>query len=129
MDLLKPILLSHCVPAQWQQVIETAIIRSDFAIVHRNHANVSGENFEWNGKWLCVVLNEADVMASASSKYGPALGESLAQEWRLIDFPYHSSVASIGERITFLKQLLFSSPASLVLGWSQRISDQTRSMP
>jgi len=71
---------------------------------------------------------KADVMASASSKYGPELGESLAQEWRLIDFPLHASVASIEGRKTFLKQLLFSSPASLVLGLSERISDEIRSM-
>ncbi len=127
-NLLKPTLLFHCVPQEWQQVIETAIVRSDFAIVHRNHAKVSGENFEWNGKWLCVVLNEADVMASASSKYGPALGASLAQEWRLIDFPLQTSVASMEGRKAFLKQLLFSSPASLVLGLSQRISDEIRSL-
>lgn len=126
--LLQPILLSHCVPEEWQKVIETAIVRSDFAIVHRNHANVSSENFEWSLNWLCVLLNEADVMASASSSYGPQLGESLAQEWRLIDFPLQASVVSMEGRKTFLKQLLFSSPASSVLGLSQRISDEIRSL-
>jgi hypothetical protein len=127
-NLLKPILSFHFVPDEWQKVIETAIVRSDFAIVHQNHANVNGQNFEWGLKWLCVLLNEADVMASASSKYGPELGESLAQEWRLIDFPLHASVASIEGRKFFLKQLLFSSPSSLVLGLSERISDEIRSI-
>ena len=73
-----------------------------------------------------MLLNEADVMASASPKYGPELGESLAQEWRLIDFPPHASVASAQGRKSFLKQLLFSSPASSVLGLSERISDEIR---
>jgi hypothetical protein len=127
-DFLKPILSLHRVPDEWQKVIETAIVRSDFAIAHHNHANVKGKSFEWDLKWLCVLLNEADVMASASSKYGPELGESLAQEWRLIDFPLHASVASIEGRKTFLKQLLFSSPASLVLGLNERVSDEIRSM-
>ena len=87
-----------------------------------------GQTFEWDLKWLCVLLNEADVMASASSKYGPELGESLAQEWRLIDFPGHNSVASLEGRKHFLKQLIFSSPASLVLGLRERIADEIHSM-
>jgi len=69
-------------------------------------------------------LNEADVMASASSKYGPVLGDSLAQEWRLIDFPLHSSVTSLEGRKIFLKQLIFSSPSSLVLGLGEKISEE-----
>jgi hypothetical protein len=127
-DFLQPILSFHAVPNEWQKVIEAAIIRSDFAIVHHNHANVVGKTFEWDLKWLCVLLNEADVMASASSKYGPDLGESLAQEWRLINFPIHNSVASLDGRKKFLKQLIFSSPASLVLGLRERITHQIQSM-
>lgn len=125
-DFLNPILSVHRVPDEWQKIISTAIVRSDFAIVHHNHADVSGKKFEWDLKWLCVLLNEADVMASASPKYGPELGESLAHEWRLIDFSPHASVASTQGRIRFLKQLLFSSPSSSVLGLSQRISDEIR---
>jgi hypothetical protein len=125
-DFLNPILSLHRVPDEWQKIISTAIVRSDFAIVHHNHADVTGKKFEWDLKWLCVLLNEADVMASASPKYGPELGESLAHEWRLIDFSPHASVASTQGRIRFLKQLLFSSPSSSVLGLSQRISDEIR---
>ncbi len=124
---LKLILSRHRVPDEWQKVITTAIVRSDFDIVHHNHANVSGRDFEWDLNWLCVLLNEADVMASASARYGPELGESLAQEWRLIDFQPHTNVASTQGRQKFLKQLLFSSPASSVLGLNQRISDEIRS--
>jgi len=127
-NFLKPILSLHCIPDEWQKIIETAIIRSDFAIVHKNHANVMGENFEWNLKWLCVLLNEADVMASASIKYGPELGESLAQERQFTDFLLQASVTSIEGRNLFLKQLLFSSPASLVLGLSERIAHEIRSI-
>jgi len=127
-NFLQPILSFHAVPNEWQKVIEIAIIRSDFATVHFNHANVVGQTFDWDLKWLCVLLNEADVMASASSKYGLELGESLAQEWRLIDFPGHSSVASLEGRKNFLKHLIFSSPASLVLGLSERIADEINSM-
>ncbi len=127
-DFLKPILNIHLVPDEWQKIIETAIVRSDFSIVHKNHAQVTGQKFEWDLKWLCVLLNEADVMASASAKYGPDLGESLAQEWRLIGFMQHTNVASPEARKNFLKNLLFSSPASSVLGWSERISDEIRTM-
>jgi hypothetical protein len=127
-NFLKPILASHSVPDEWQKVIETAIVGSDFSIVHHNHANVAGQTFQWNLKWLCVLLNEADVMASASAKYGPDLGESLAHEWRLIDFPLHSTVASLEGRKTFLKQLIFSSPASLFLGLNERIAEEILSI-
>jgi hypothetical protein len=123
-NFLKPILKSHSVPDEWQKIIDTVIVRSDFAVVHQNHALVAGKAFEWNLEWLCVLLNEADVMASASAKYGPELGQSLAQEWRLIDFPLHSSVASLEGRKNFLKQLIFSSPSSLVLGLGERISEE-----
>jgi hypothetical protein len=123
-NFLKPILKSHSVPDEWQKIIDTVIVRSDFAVVHQNHAQVAGKAFEWNLEWLCVLLNEADVMASASAKYGPELGQSLAQEWRLIDFPLHSSVASLEGRKNFLKQLIFSSPSSLVLGLGERISEE-----
>ena len=123
-NFLKPILKSHSVPDEWRKIIDTVIVRSDFAVVHQNHAHVAGKAFEWNLKWLCVLLNEADVMASASAKFGPELGESLAQEWRLIDFPHHSSVASLQGRKNFLKQLIFSSPASLALGINERISEE-----
>lgn len=127
-NFLKPILKSHSVPDEWQKIIDTVIVRSDFAVVHQNHAHVAGKSFEWNLKWLCVLLNEADVMASASAKFGPELGESLAQEWRLIDFPLHSSVASLEGRKNFLKQLIFSSPSSLVLGLGERISEEILSI-
>ena len=127
-NFLKPILKSHSVSDEWQKVIETVIVRSDFAIVHQNHAHVAGRAFEWNLEWLCVLLNEADVMASASSKYGPELGQSLAQEWRLIHFPHHSSVASLEGRKKFLQHLIFSSPASLVLDINKRISEEILSI-
>jgi hypothetical protein len=127
-NFLKPILKSHSVPDEWRKIIDTVIVRSDFAVVHQNHAHVAGKAFEWNLKWLCVLLNEADVMASASAKFGPELGKSLAQEWRLIDFPLHSSVASLEGRKNFLKQLIFSSPSSLVLGLGERISEEVLSI-
>jgi hypothetical protein len=127
-NFLKPILASYSVPDEWKKVIETAIVRSDFSIVHHNHANVTGQVFQWDLKWLCVLLNEADVMASASAKYGPDLGESLAREWQLIDFPHHSTVASLEGRKSFLKQLIFSSPASLVLGINERIAEEILSI-
>lgn len=127
-NFLKPILKSHSVPDEWRKIIDTVIVRSDFEVVHQNHAHVAGKAFEWNLKWLCVLLNEADVMASASAKFGPELGESLAQEWRLIDFPLHSSVASLEGRKNFLKQLIFSSPSSLVLGLGERISEEILSI-
>lgn len=122
--LLEPILRINLVPMEWQKVIGTAIVRSDFAIIHDNHAQVADINFTWDLKWLCVLVNEADVMASASSKFGPELGESLAQEWFLLDSTDQSNVTSLESRENFLKKVLFSSPASMVLGLNKRVSDE-----
>jgi hypothetical protein len=63
-NFLKPILASHSVPDEWQKVIETAIVCSDFSIVHHNHANVAGQVFQWDLKWLCVLLNDCLLYTS-----------------------------------------------------------------
>jgi hypothetical protein len=52
----------------------------------------------------------------------------LSREWRLIDFPHHSTVASLEGRKSFLKQLIFSSPASIVLGIHERIAQEILSI-
>lgn len=115
-QLLRPILDECKVPAVWREAVELAIVNSDFAIVRKNHEAVQGQDFQCNQEWLNVFLNEADVMASATSKFGYALGESLAEEWKTIDFSAHHSVATPDGRRAFLNQLIFSStPAHCLL--------------
>ena len=121
---LQPFLLNHQVPSYWCKALESAILRSDFSLVKKNHQLVKGKNFQCDQDWLIIFLNEADVMASASDKFGLQLGNSLAQEWRLIDFPAYQSVATETGRKAFLRELEFSSAASRLLKINVNIAEQ-----
>lgn len=124
MQKLRPFLSSHKVSSAWCHDLECAILNSDFSLVQKNHESVRGKEFRYDQSWLSVYLNEADVMASASSKFGPQLGHALAQEWQLIGFPAHQTVATSQGRKAFLKQLIFSSNASSLLRINESIFEE-----
>jgi hypothetical protein len=122
MSQLQPFLLTHQVPSHWCNALERAILRSDFALVQKNHELVNGKKFQCDQDWLNVYLNEADVMASATTKFGPQLGNLLAEEWRMINFSAHQTVSTSIGRKAFLKQLVFSSDASKHLQINSKIA-------
>jgi hypothetical protein len=119
---LQPFLLAHQVPSHWCKALEFAILRSDFALVQKNHELVKGKKFQCDQDWLNVYLNEADVMASATTQFGPQLGVSLAQEWKMINFSAYQTVSTPLGRKAFLKQLVFSSDASRHLQINSKIA-------
>lgn len=119
--LLQPILDNCKISPVWRLALATAILRTDFSIVHTNHERVKGKDFECNQEWLDVFLNEADVMASASAIFGPALGNSLASEWISTGVSAHHSAGTRTGRINFLRKLTFSSEPSQVLQISKSI--------
>ena len=122
MSQLQPFLLTHQVPSHWCNALEHAILRSDFALVQKNHELIKGKKFQCDQDWLNVYLNEADVMASATTKFGAELGNSLAEEWRMINFSAHQTVSTSTGRKAFLKQLVFSSDASKHLQINSKIA-------
>jgi hypothetical protein len=74
---------------------------------------------------MAILLEEADILASCLPNTGPALGESLKQEWQKAEFAAASTVATPAGRRVFLRNALFSSPASLDLAIPQKVSQQT----
>lgn len=127
-ELLKPILDECGVVGVWRDWTEKCILQSDFALVSKNHEAVKDTAFEWDLKWLTVFLNEADVMASASTHFGIGMGEALAREWKKIDFVAHQTVATPAGRKGFLKILTFSSPASKALGIQTAIEKEIQTI-
>ena len=121
---LRPILIKHAVPESWMKRIETAIIRSDFALMPENHQRVQGAEFEWNQAWFNVLLNEADVMPSSTPALGHSLSEALSQEWKLFGYEGYKTVATAKGRETFLRSLAFSTLSSRVLQAQQRCQAQ-----
>ena len=124
MQKLRPFLSSHKVTSFWSDALECAILNSDFSLVKKNHESVKGKEFKCDQDWLNVFLNEADVMASATAKFGPQLGHALSEEWRLIDFPGHLTVSTDKGRQSFLRQLFFSSSASGLLKVNAGIAEE-----
>ena len=102
--------------------MKNSIVKSDFSIVHKNHDQVKGQKFECSQEWMALFLNESDVMASASEKFGPALGKALAREWEVIGLPTHQTVATLQGRKAFLTDLIFSSEAANDLEMNQRVA-------
>ena len=123
-DALKPYLQQHAVPALWVERIEAVILRSDFSMVADNHQRVADLPFSWCTDWAAVLLNEADIMASASPVFGPRLSRALAAEWELIGFAAYRLVATPQGRSAFLQSIEFSSPSAGVLGAAQRVRQQ-----
>ena len=99
----------------WIERIRTVILRSDFSLVGENHARVAGRRFQWDTDWATVLLNEADVMASASADFGPALSQALSKEWEAVKFAPYATVATESGRRQFLASIQFSSHSAQTL--------------
>lgn len=117
-------LLEGRVEMNWLSIVMELILRTDPADVPGNHQKVAGQAFKWNTDWACVLLNEADILASASSLHGPGLSAALADEWKHAQHPLHDVVSTPSGRVHFLKSIQFSSTASQVLGIDQMVQAQ-----
>ena len=114
-EALLPFLDAAKLTPVWTERITTLILRSDFTMAHENHARVRERAFAWDLDWATVLLNEADIMASASEEFGPALSEALASEWMAIQFPAHATVATQAGRRQFLAGIQFSTHSGRLL--------------
>lgn len=111
-------------PPVWVERLERLVLNTDVTLVAANHQRVSAQAFDWNINWASVLLNEADIFASATAEFGPSLSYALAEEWRRADFVGHATVATQKGRCAFLRSTQFSSPAALALAMPARIRRQ-----
>ena len=116
------------VPPQWREHIESLILRTDPQVVPDNHQQVMNQPFSWDRPWCQVLLNEADILLSATSRFGPGLSTALAREWQRCGFAPHATVATPQGRAQFLRSVRFSSPAALALGMAQEVQEQLQSI-
>ena len=114
--------------AVWTDRVSELILRTDPTLVAANHDLVKDRPFEMNLDWACVLINEADILASATSRYGPELGQALAQEWALKNHPLHQVVGTPQGRLQFLSSLRFSSPAAERFGMAHHVAEQITSL-
>jgi hypothetical protein len=114
--------------ALWTERVSELILRTDPTLVAANHDKVNNTPFEMNLDWACVLMNEADILASATSRYGPELGQALAQEWALKNHPLHHVVGTPEGRLQFLSSLRFSTPAAEAFHMAREVTEQIASL-
>ena len=112
----------------WTDRVSELILRTDPTLVAANHDKVKDTPFEMSVDWACVLMNEADILASATSRYGPELGQALAQEWALKNHPLRHVVGTPQGRLQFLSSLRFSTPASKFWGLPTHVEAQMRQL-
>lgn len=96
--------------------IEKLILRTEVKLVPSSHAAVANTDFVWSLPWCSVLLNEADILASATPEFGPTLCQSLSQEWANASVEDSLTIATPQGWLHFLKSIQFSSPAAHTLG-------------
>jgi hypothetical protein len=114
-NFLIPLLNSKKLSTIWIDRICETILRSDFSLVKENHARVAGRTFQWDQAWATVLLNEADIMSSASEIFGPMNSHALSLEWQAANFPPFATVATESGRRQFLSSIQFSSYSGQLL--------------
>lgn len=109
--------------------IKQLILHTDVSTVPDNHRRINGRVFEFDLDWTTVLMNEADIAASCSPEFGPLLDQDLAQEWRDAGHWKSDHQVTSQDRQQFLKSVVFSSPASVILGWPVMVKSQLKDKP
>jgi len=115
---LKPLMQQHQVDLADQHIIQMIILLTDATLVKAGHEKIKNKPFFIEDMdCLTVLIQEADILASAMPEVGPLLTKQLASEWAKINHHGMSALTTASGRIEFLRHgALFSSPASQLLG-------------
>lgn len=115
---LTPLMQRHGVGDEDQAAIGYMILQTDPSLVKASHQQVRQAPFDLM-RLSCqtVLIQEADILASALPRIGEALTRQLSLEWSKLDKQRAQSLLSTQARLFFLREMaLFSSPASQRLG-------------
>ena len=104
--------------------IQKLILNTEVGSVAEHHQLVAGKDFDWDLPWCTVLLNEADILASATAEFGPSLGHALAQELIEAGNEAGNTIANANGRRQFLSSIRFSSPSAKKLGMPQMVQQQ-----
>jgi hypothetical protein len=117
-EYLKPFMRQHNVDQADQHIIKAIILMTDSTMVKAGHEKIKNKPFFIEDiDCLTVLIQEADILASAMPEVGPLLTKQLASEWAKINHHGISALTTASGRIEFLRHgALFSSPASQLLG-------------
>lgn len=115
---LKPLMRQYEVDQADQHIIKMIILMTDSTLVKAGHDKIKDKPFFIEDiDCLTVLIQEADILASAMPEVGPLLSKQLASEWAKINYQDTSALTTPAGRSEFLRNgALFSSPASQLLG-------------
>ena len=100
------------------------ILNTEARLVPDNHSVVAKTDFCWGLPWCSVLLNEADILASATPEFGPDLGQLLVNEWVSRGVQGSRAIELKSFRLQFLKFIQFSTPAAIALGLPEQVRQQ-----
>ena len=96
--------------------IEPIILATDLSILSSLLVNFNGPSAKPNKTdSLCMLMVEADLLASALPMRGEIIGKQLGQEWESSDPNAAALVTSKQGRLNFLKHIRFISPHAMML--------------
>jgi hypothetical protein len=97
------------------------ILNTEYLLVPANHFAVAQTDFCWGLPWCSVLLNEADILASATAEFGPDLGQLLLHEFVTSSVKGSHTLEPKSFQRQFLKFIQFSTPAAIALGMPEQV--------
>lgn len=125
---LQPLMQAAGIPEPLRARVGELILMTDPTRVRPHHEAMRGRPFDLDDfGCMAMLLQECDILASATPQIGIGLTHQLASEWSQFSEAMASSLLRAGSRIVFLRDFaLFSSPASRRLGLTAMTAAEIR---
>ena len=117
-EALRPLMREALLHEQDQSTVERCILLTDPLCVKSSHHSVVNVPFHLADiRCMTVLVQEADILASALPRTQQSLTQGLSQEWAPHNPQAAANLLLPSSRIGFLEHAaLFSSPAAIALG-------------